>query len=212
MTSIDKWRVTAPLVAAFILGACAPAMRTVTTERLPRATAAVDGLGALFSVPSLKGNGQSQIVVYRQADSRLPGVTSVFVEGRYHTSLMPGAWSYLCLRADSVELGVRQMQVGGRPKDLMDSITALSLKPGQIHYLRVDVMDKRPALQPVVRAQALQELVNSREQLHTISRAAVECGPAPAPRPAARTASAVLANGARDANSDSGVMGDRTTS
>jgi outer membrane protein OmpA-like peptidoglycan-associated protein len=84
------------------------------------------------------------------------------------------------------------MLVGSSPKDLLDTITAISLTPGQTHYLRVQQSGAKPVLQPVAAAQALQELVGTREQLHTVSRVAqtcmeVEAPAAPAPAPAAPT-------------------------
>jgi outer membrane protein OmpA-like peptidoglycan-associated protein len=81
------------------------------------------------------------------------------------------------------------MRVGSSPKDLPDTITAISLTPGQTHYLRVQQSGSKPVLQPVAAAQALQELVGTREQLHTVSRVAQACNEVtaaatPAPTPA----------------------------
>jgi outer membrane protein OmpA-like peptidoglycan-associated protein len=154
--------------------------RASTVERTVVNAERLESLGGAFVTPDPVSASQSRVVVYRRADSRLPGASSVFVDGRYHTSLVAGAWSALCYRSAPVELGARQTQVGSRHKDLMDTITALNLEPGQTHYLRVQDSNARPVLQPVQTAQALQELAGTREQKHTISRVAQECVAAPA--------------------------------
>ena len=137
--------------------------------------ARIDVLGERFTPLPAVASSQSRIVLYRLADSRA-GATSVFVNDRYHDSLVPGAWSQLCHRTGSVELATRQMQAGTRPaKDRYDAISAVTLQPGQVHYLRVDMNGSQPLLRPVPAAQALQEIANTREQLHTVSRVAQDC-------------------------------------
>lgn len=108
------------------------------------------------------------------------------MDGRYHASLEAGAWSSLCYKTGPVEMGARQMQVNRAPKDLMDTISAVTLTPGQTHYLRVQENSQRPVLEPVSPTQAQKELVGTRQQLHTISRVEQVCqeGVAPAIAPA----------------------------
>jgi hypothetical protein len=64
---------------------------------------------------------QARIIVYRTNDNRLAGSTSIFIDERYHASLVRGAWTALCYRVGSVEMGARQMDAGNRPKDIMDA-------------------------------------------------------------------------------------------
>lgn len=180
MKLAKKWNASVALLTLALLGGCAQTVRTPTQDRTALNAERLESLGGAFVAPAPVSAGQSRVVVYRHAGGRLPGASSVFVDGRYHTSLVAGAWSALCYPASAVELGARQMQVGSRSKDLMDSITALNLEPGQTHYLRVDESDARPVLQPVKSAQALQELATIREQKHTISRVAQACVSAPA--------------------------------
>lgn len=152
--------------------------------------ARIEVLGQAFTSPYPIGADQSRIMLYRSAPSRLSGATSVFVDGRYHTSLVPGAWSALCYRSGTAELGARQMQVGSRPKDLADSITAVQLQGGQTHYLRVQEEQGRPVLQPVPAAQAHQEMSQFKEQVHTVSRVAQACREGVAPAAAAQPGTA----------------------
>lgn len=135
----------------------------------------IEVLGERYAqLPGVAGT-QSRLVVYRLADGQL-GATGIFVNDRYHGSLVPGAWSQLCVSSGAVELATRQTQAVERPaRDLYDAISALTLQGGQVHYLRVDMDAGRAVLRPVVLAQALQELVDLREQVHTVSRAAQAC-------------------------------------
>ncbi len=146
-----------------------------------RTVESIVSLGGPFKQVAGVSSAQSRVILYRDAQSPLPGATSIFLDGRYHASLEASAWSALCYRTGNVELGARQMLVGSAHKDLPDTITALSLMPGQTHYLRVQQSGAQPVLQPVAAAQALQELVGAREQLHTVSRVAQACNEVPAP-------------------------------
>lgn len=179
MKLAKKWNASVALVALACLGGCAQPVGTPTQDRTAFNAARLESLGGEFVVPGPVSASQSRVVLYRRADSRLPGASSVFVDERYHASLVAGAWSALCYPSSAVELGARQMQVGSRSKDPMDSITALTLEPGQTHYVRVEASNGRPVLQPVQSAQALQELASMREQKHTISRVAQACVSAP---------------------------------
>jgi OmpA-OmpF porin, OOP family len=147
-------------------------------------------LGHSFATSSAMGSGQVRIVLYSGKDLALAGATSVFVNGIYHASLIPGAYSELCYAPGPVELGVQQVKVGRRSKRQLDAITAMDLQRGQTHYLRVRVEDDHPLLEPVSAELARRELPTHRLQLHTISRVAQPCmevaaAPAPAIAPVA---------------------------
>ena len=137
--------------------------------------ARIEVLGQNYAHGVRIGKSQARIVVYSLEEGRLQGATSVFVNGSYHASLIKGAFSDLCYRPGEVELGARQVQVGQRPKDGPDTITAIRLVGGQTHYLRVREQGGRPVMYPVAAAQAEQELPTKRLQLHTISRVAQDC-------------------------------------
>ena len=138
-------------------------------------TARISVLGGEFVQNGPVVSSQSRIVLYRLDDGR-PGATSVFIDNRYHTSLVPGAWSQLCFNSGPVEVGTRQMEAVTRAsKDSYDVISAMNLQPGQTHYLRVNDIGGRPVLRPIVSTQALQEITVTREQQHTVSRVAQVC-------------------------------------
>jgi len=158
----------------------------------------IDVLGQRIAQLPAVAADQSRIVLYRLDDGR-SGATSIFVNTRYHTSLVPGAWSQLCYRSGPVELATRQMQAVDQPaRDRFDAVSALPLQSGQVHYLRVDMRGAQPVLTPVAPAQAQQEMANTREQLHTVSRVAQACmeviaAPAPLPQPYTLSADTLFA-------------------
>lgn len=131
----------------------------------------IEVLGSLFTPPSGIAASQSRMVIYRSHDSvGLKGATGVFVNGQYHTSLVPGGYSLLCMEPGAIEIGMRQFQVGRTAKDPYDNLTAVRLQAGQNQYFAVYEDMGRSVLQPVPAAQALKELATARLQMHTISR------------------------------------------
>lgn len=163
----------------------APAPRVIET-----ATARVEVLGAYYPGKVAVSAEQARIVVYSPEALTLTGATSLFVNGVYHASLIKGAYTDLCYSPGIVELGARQAEVGLRPKDRPDSTIAVQLRAGQPLYLRVSEQGGRPILQTMAPTQAEQDLMRTREQMHTISRVAQACiavqqEPAPAPQPVA---------------------------
>lgn len=162
------------LALAVVLLACPWAQAQTSFETNSVGTnARIDVLGSVFQPQASLGSGQSRIVVYRPVNSdTLPGATTVFIRGRYHTSLVPGGYSLLCLSPGNVDVGARQFRVGDTAKDRMDTMTELQLPSAQTLYLAVTQDSLRPVMRPVSSTQALQDLRNSRLQLHTISRVA----------------------------------------
>ena len=71
--------------------------------------ARIEVLGEIYALPQAVSASQSRLVVYRTAESRrLEGATSLFINGQYHTSLVPDGYHFLCLNPGEVELGTRQ--------------------------------------------------------------------------------------------------------
>jgi OmpA-OmpF porin, OOP family len=166
---------TGPLVVALtlLMAPTANAQDTITSSR-------IDALADKYDLPNLPvSSGQSRIIFYRPLQTTIKGAASVYINGRYHASLVPGGYSPICIPTGPAELGVRFMDVNSRPnKDGYDSITELKTQSTQNHYIRVNNQGARAiALTPVSAAEAAQELAATRLQVHTISRVAdaTEC-------------------------------------
>ena len=160
------------LLVALGAGSVTQAQTSLTTNQ-EGVNARIDVLGGVFEPLSNIGPSQSRIVVYRTTSTQqLPGATGVFIQGQYHTSLVPGGYSQLCLPPGEFEIGARQFRVGQNARDSFDTVTALALPPAQTQYLTVEESSGRPVMKPVSAAQAQQELGTTRLQIHTISRVA----------------------------------------
>lgn len=145
--------------------------QTVIESNQAGVNARIEVLGAQFSPPPGTAASQSRILVYRSSNSAgLAGATGVFVNGQYHTSLIAGGYSQLCIEPGTVEMGARQMRIGRNAKDNYDSLTSTRLAGAQNQYFAVYEDAGRPVLKPVPAAQALQEIATTRLQMHTISR------------------------------------------
>lgn len=139
---------------------------------------------------------QGRVVLFRPAGTdNLTGSTGVFVNERFHTSMVVGGYSYLCMQPGRVQLGARQIKVGERAKDPIDSLTPLQLTGGQTIYVRVSERSGRPTLTQVSEAEALRQLANLREQVQAVSRVdgAQRCEPTPSQQAPAQTERLILA-------------------
>lgn len=177
---------TSLIVGLFVAlsGASLSQAQTSVATNQAGVNAKIDVLGGVFTPPANIGASQSRIVVYRNFNNQqLPGATGVFIQGQYHTSLVPGGYSQLCLPPGQFEVGARQFRVGQNARDSYDTVTAIALPPAQTQYLTVVESSGRPVMKPVTAAQALQELGATRLQIHTISRVtqAQSCVAAAAP-------------------------------
>lgn len=128
-------------------------------------------LGARFESLVSVAPGQGRIVLFRPAGTdNLTGSTGVFVNDRFHTSMVAGGYAYLCMAPGRVQVGARQIKVGSRAKDPLDSLTPFQLNGGQTVYLRVSDLSGRPMLAQVSEADALRQLASLREQVQAVSR------------------------------------------
>jgi len=163
--------------------------------------------GQKFAQAAQVVDSQTRMVFYRtRQSSSVPGAASIYVNGAYHASIIPGGYSQLCMPPGSVELGLKSVEVGTNVKDNLDTITAIRSASAQTQFFRVQEAGRgRQVLQPVQVAEALREIDGAREQTHTISRVigAVECSinrnPAPAaPQTITLAADALFAFGRSD--------------
>jgi OOP family OmpA-OmpF porin len=165
------WHALTLALAVGMLFSAAGQAQTSIESNQAGVNARIDVLGPLFSPLAATASSQSRVLVYRANNSTsLPGATSVFINGQYHTSLVAGGYSQLCLDPGNAEIGARQFKVGRSAKDNYDTLTATRLQAAQTQYFAVYEDMGRPLLKPVPAAQALKELASTRLQMHTISR------------------------------------------
>jgi OOP family OmpA-OmpF porin len=151
-------------------------------------------LGAVFNQSERVLISQVRLVMFRpQTSSEMAGVSRINVNGAYHTSLMAGAYSVLCLVPGLVNLDVRSVVPQQQASQQPDLSTQIQLNAGQTVYLSVIAQgNTRYSLRPVEAVSAREALKAMREQIHALSRvpASQECKDpdivtAPAPSAAA---------------------------
>jgi OmpA-OmpF porin, OOP family len=161
-----------------LLGVCS-AWAWAQTPLAPRVmesgSTRIEVLGRAHPGPVGVAPSQARVVFYAPDNLALAGATSIFINGGYHTSLLKGAYSDMCYSPQRVEIAARQIEVGQRPKDQPDATLSLQASGGKVVYLRVQEQNGRPSLQVVAPAQAENELVGKRQQIHTISRVRQDC-------------------------------------
>jgi OmpA-OmpF porin, OOP family len=199
----QNWRVRSAAAIALLLGLSfgALAQNYYTGPNSP-----INTFGQKYAQAAQVVDSQSRMVFYRtRQSSSVPGAASVYVNGTYHASIIPGGYSELCMPPGSVELGLKSVEVGRTVKDNLDTITVIRNAGAQTQFFRVqDTGRGRQMLQPVQAAEAAKEIEGAREQTHTISRVvgAVECSinrnPAPAPQTITLAADALFAFGRSD--------------
>jgi OmpA-OmpF porin, OOP family len=132
----------------------------------------IEPFGQVFAQASRVVDQQTRMIFYRARQTNaVEGAASIYVNGAYHASLIPGGYSTLCMPAGAVELGLKSVEVGRTVKEDLDTITVIRAAGGQDQYFRVKEVGRgRQMLQPVAMKEALTELSGTREQIHTISR------------------------------------------
>ena len=126
---------------------------------------------------------QTRVIFYRPTTQKQPGAATVYVNGYYHASLIPGAYAELCMPPIKAEIGVRMVKVGDRPKDNVQAITLQNLHAGQTTFMRLrEAGAADTVFEPISANEALAELAPTRQQIHTISRvpdgqACIDAGP-----------------------------------
>lgn len=129
-------------------------------------------LGAVFNLSERVVDSQTRLVMFRpQASTETAGVSRINVNGAYHTSLMAGAYSVLCLAPGPVSLDVRPVGAQQRASQQADMNTQIQLSSGQTVYLSASVQgNARYSLRPVEASPARESLKTLREQIHALSR------------------------------------------
>lgn len=131
-------------------------------------------LGEVFNVPSQVLSSQTRLIFYRpQGPIGMKGVARVYVNGSYHTALMPTSYSVLCLAPGPVKVDVRQIRRHSAANDLNDAQAQIQLEGAKTVYLSIQMPEgARYGLQTIDAAIAVEELKTTREQIHTLTRVA----------------------------------------
>lgn len=118
-------------------------------------------------------SGVSQVVYYR-ADSGLsaPGAANIYLDGHYHTSLLPGGFTSFCVRPGQHVLGGYVQDAPAYSAKRGERFSA-ELKGGHTYFLRINEQQKTSeAPQAVSAREAAEETAALRRQAHIFPRTA----------------------------------------
>lgn len=151
--------------------------------------------GPYFTTVQQAARPQARIYAYRPEDATSAWPVNLYINGRYHTSLLRGGFTELCTVA--AQVNVQAALNDAQELHLGKKQTGVPLAPlaGQTLFLRVQETGARSVtLQTVSEAQATTQLRRTRLQQHTVSRApeVQECQNA-APTPVAASATTAVA-------------------
>lgn len=113
----------------------------------------------------------TQVVYYRAKSGHVSkNPANLYIDGRYHTSLLAGGFTSFCLKPGRHTLGAFVNDPGYRGKS--EKPFAAELQPGQTYFMRVDeqqLIGEPPVA--VHRKQGESEMQQAKRQVHAYSRA-----------------------------------------
>ena len=182
-------------LAAWNLAAVVLCMSTATAwaqsgkETTAPVNVSIEAYGELFAKATPVASHLSKVFIYRPNAVPTPQPINIYLDGRYHTSLLKGGFSEFCAIPGAVAMQVALDDASRQHQGKQEAGQRLQFDPGRTLYLRLQESTYTPpSVQVVSAAQAQIELKNTRRQIHTVSRAKAvrECedgveAPPPAP-------------------------------
>ncbi len=142
----------------------------------------IDALGQTYTAAKPVAGSLSRLTFYRPANDTGAEAVSVYIDGAYHTSLNKSGYAEACLKPGTTDIGLRRVEGATDVRNPIN-VARVTLQNGQQQFLRVS---DQPGVQLLPQAisptQAAGELTQTRQQIHTVSRATsvVPCEDAPA--------------------------------
>lgn len=133
---------------------------------------AIDAFGPAFGTAQLAPKTQTRVYAYRAPNASQSQPINIYLDGRYHSSLLRNGYTEFCLnpglvRVQSALDDAQQLYQGKEQTG-----QALNTQAGQVLFLRVtEGAGNRASVETVSEQEALPELRRTARQQHTISRA-----------------------------------------
>lgn len=134
-------------------------------------------LGGAYLTAASVAKEQTRFVFYRAAKPQnapdaKAGVVSVYLDDRYHASLQREAFSVICIAGKKIDIRTRYL--ADPTSDIsseFDAHRTIAVKGGESVYLRVaELADSKSRIDIVSPQVAANDLINARQQMHTLSR------------------------------------------
>lgn len=146
----------------------------VARAQSPQVSHSIESFGQPFAAAQADPVNQARVYVYRvnQGLSQMP--VNIYLDGNYHASLLRGGYTDFCVNFGSMLVKAALNDASRLHLSKVDGAQRLTLQGSQSTYLRVNEKESPViALESVPAEQALAELAQTRQQIHTISRAKV---------------------------------------
>ena len=132
----------------------------------------IEAYGELFAKANPVAAHLSKVIIYRANAVPNPQPINIYLDGRYHTSLLKGGFSEFCAIPGNVGVQAALDDASRLHLGKQESGQRLQFEPGKILYVRMQESAYAPPSLQVVNAAAAQaDLKNVRRQIHTVSRA-----------------------------------------
>lgn len=132
----------------------------------------IDSFGEPYTTALAAPTTQTRVFVYRSSQVPNAAPVNIYLNGQYHASLLRGGFTEFCAAPGAVNIKAALDDASRLHASKQDPGQRLSLKAGQTLFLKVDESTP-PALLITsgTEAQTKPEMVDTRRQIHTISRA-----------------------------------------
>jgi len=158
------------MVFACVAGAHAQAGKDAVTSNTT--TVNIEAYGDSYSGTKPVNGQLSKAFFYRSASVLSPQPVNIYLDGRYHTSLLRGGFSETCMTPGALAVQSALDDASRQHIGKLEAGQKIQFDAGKTIYLRVqESAYAPPSLQVVNAAIAQAELRNIHRQIHTVSRA-----------------------------------------
>jgi OmpA-OmpF porin, OOP family len=132
----------------------------------------IDSFGETYTTALAAPATQTRVFVYRSSQVPNAGPVNIYLNGQYHASLLRGGFTEFCAAPGAVNIKAALDDASRLHVSKLDPGQRLPLKAGQTLFLKVEESSP-PALSIAsgTEAQTKPEMLDTRRQIHTISRA-----------------------------------------
>ena len=131
----------------------------------------IEAYGDVYAGTKPVSHQLSKVFFYRPAAALAPQPVNIYLDGRYHTSLLRGGFAETCMLPGAMAVQTVLDDASRQHTGKLDAGQRLQFDAGKTVYLRLQESAYAPPSLQLVSATAAQaELKNIRRQIHTVSR------------------------------------------
>jgi OOP family OmpA-OmpF porin len=168
---VPVWMSTKLVFGILSVSAACAVHAQASTEAASSASVNIEAYGDVFAKAAPVASHLSKVFIYRPNAVPAPQPVNIYLDGRYHTSLLKGGFSEFCVIPGSVAVLSVLDDASRQHLGKQEAGQRMQFSPGKTLYFRLqESLYAPPSLQMVNPSQAHMELKNTRRQIHTISR------------------------------------------